>query len=117
MFVNVNLFEEVTEDEKEKMLSLIRENSVVYAIPNNTNQNQTLGFIGSKNPEALKGLSRKLFHYGSYGYLGFEGEAPDNVLKGVFPVLNSQLNHVIPYPDQPAIPQKLKPGKSLADRE
>ena len=107
----------LSEDERAKMESLITENSLVYTIPNRLNQEQTLGFLGSKNAAAISGLSRKLFHYGSYGYLGFEGDAPDNVLKGTFPALNSRLDYVIPYPDQPAIPQQLNPGKSLADKD
>lgn len=107
----------LSEDERAKMKSLITENSLVYAIPNAVKQEQTLGFLGSKNAAALTGLSRKLFHYGSYGYLGFEGDAPDNVLKGIFPVLNSRLDYVIPYPDQPAISQHLIPAKSLADMD
>jgi len=107
----------LSKTEKDQMHSLIKDNSLVYAIPNSSKQEQTLGFITSKNPKALKGLSRKLFHYGSYGYLGFEGDAPDNVLKGIFPVLHSKLNHVVAHPDKPDITQKLNPGKSLADKD
>ncbi|MCP4310486.1 MAG: M1 family metallopeptidase [Bacteroidetes bacterium] len=113
--INDQYREMLTEDERVKMKSLIEENSLVYAIPNSNKQEQTLGFIGSKNPTAITGLSRKLFHYGSYGYLGFEGDAPDNVLKGIFPALNSRLDHVIAYPDQPAITQQLTSARSLAD--
>ena len=57
-----------------------------------SNSEQTYGFIGTSNEKAISGLTRKLTHYGKYSYLGFEGDAPDNVLKGVFPALNSPLN-------------------------
>ena len=106
----------LTADVKEKIALLAKENSLVYAIPNSHDPGQTIGFIGTIHPVALKGLSRKLFHYGSYGYLGFEGDAPDNVLKGVFPVLNSRLDHVVDYPDQPLINQKLPNRKALVSQ-
>jgi hypothetical protein len=40
----------------------------------------------------MPGLARKLPHYGKYGYLGFEGEEPTNVLKGEWPVVSSPLS-------------------------
>ncbi len=97
----------------EKIQALTGENSLVYAVPNSRNPDQTLGFLATGSPAALRGLSRKLFHYGSYGYLGFEGDAPDNVLKGVFPVLNSRMEYVIPYSDNPEITQQLPERKAL----
>ncbi len=104
----------LTGEEKEQISLLTNENSLVYAIPNLGKPDFTIGFIGAHQPEAIQGLTRKLVHYGSYGYLGFEGEAPDNVLKGVFPVLNSRLDHVIPYPDQPEVTQTLPIRKALS---
>ncbi len=104
----------LTGEEKEQIATLTKENTLVYALPNRNNPEQSVGFIGTRRPVALHGLSRKLFHYGGYGYLGFEGDAPDNVLKGVFPVLNSHLDHVISYPDHPEINQKLPVRKALA---
>jgi len=41
-----------------------------------------LGWIGSRIPEALAGLARKLPHYGKYSYLAFTGTEPTNVAKG-----------------------------------
>ncbi|MEN8157302.1 MAG: M1 family aminopeptidase [Bacteroidota bacterium] len=104
----------LTVEEREQIAALTEENTLVYALPNLNNPEQSVGFIGTHNPVALQGLSRKLFHYGGYGYLGFEGDAPDNVLKGVFPVLNSHLDHVISYPDQPEIDQTLPPREALS---
>ena len=37
------------------------------------------------NKESIPGLMRKLPHYGKYGYLVFEGDAPDNRNKGTWP--------------------------------
>lgn len=104
----------LTGEEKEQITALTKENTLVYALPNRNNPEQSVGFIGTRRPGALGGLSRKLTHYGGYGYLGFEGDEPSNVLKGVFPVLNSHLDHVISYPDQPEIHQKLSAREALA---
>jgi len=51
-----------------------------------------LGWIAADAAVALPGLTRKLPHYGKYGYLGFEGPAPDNVLKGQWEVRRSPLS-------------------------
>ena len=104
----------LTGEEKEQITALTKENTLVYALPNRNNPEQSVGFIGTRRPGALGGLSRKLTHYGGYSYLGFEGDEPSNVLKGVFPVLNSHLDHVISYPDQPEIHQKLSAREALA---
>lgn len=77
--------------------SLRHDGAVVFSLQNPLNKEQTLGFVGSSDPEAVGGLTRKLPHYGKYSYLGFEGKAPDNVLKGVFPALGSPLNRSIAY--------------------
>jgi aminopeptidase N len=102
------------EEERGKIDSLTREgNSLVLALPGNSKSGQTTGFIGTGNRKAVGGLATKLLHYGSYGYLGFEGDAPDNVLKGNFPVLKSILDYVVAYPDHPVINQKLKSRQAL----
>lgn len=56
------------------------------------NPDQALGWLAAENPAAVPGLGRKLPHYGKYSYLAFTGEAPDNVLKGQWPVLHSPLS-------------------------
>jgi aminopeptidase N len=101
----------LTEADREMIDSLAVDQSLVYALP--SAGGQTLGFVGSRHREALEALGRKLFHYGSYGYLGFEGPEATNVLKGTLPVLDSSLDHVIPWPDRPAITQKLPERKAL----
>jgi hypothetical protein len=104
----------LSEKELDQIGELSEENTLVYALPGQSYPGQNVGFVGTRHQEALTGLARKLFHYGSYGYLGFEGTAPDNVLKGVFPVLDSSLDHVMPYGDTPAISQKLPVREPLA---
>ncbi|MFC2080108.1 M1 family metallopeptidase [Bacteroidota bacterium] len=112
--INEEYSDFLSSDAMNKMNSLVNENTLVYAIPGGSISKHTIGFVGTGNSVALTGLARKLFHYGSYGYLGFEGDAPDNVLKGVFPVLGSQLEYVIPYSDSPAIEQRLEGRKALS---
>ncbi len=50
-----------------------------------------LGWAAADQAEALPGLARKLPHYGKYGYLGFEGREPTNVVKGEWPVIDSPM--------------------------
>ena len=72
------------------------------------------GFIGCDNPNAMAGLARKLPHYGKYSYLGFKGDAPSNVLKGQWPVLNSPMTIVFDAP-LTISPPPLAPRTSLAE--
>jgi len=74
------------------MMSMLRQKgSLVFAVPNENHQEQTIGFIGTNEEKAIPGLARLLPHYGKYSYLGFEGSRPNNVLKGTFPPLHSPL--------------------------
>lgn len=50
-----------------------------------------LAFVAADRVAAIAGLARKLPHYGKYGYLGFEGEEPTNVLKGTWEAQDSPL--------------------------
>ena len=52
---------------------------------------QPLGWAASLTLQALPGLARKLPHYGKYSYLVFQGEAPDNRVKGQWPIQDSSL--------------------------
>jgi len=79
----------------EQINILKKEGALIYAVPNPNNVYQTVGFIGANNDDAIKALSRKLLHYGKYGYLGFEGEKANNVLKGSLPALDSPMNFII----------------------
>jgi aminopeptidase N len=52
---------------------------------------RVIGWVAVDNPAALPGLARKLPHYGKYSYLVFTGLAPENQLKGQWPVSGSNL--------------------------
>jgi len=89
---------------------LSQRGSLVYAIPNPNNLAQSIGFVGANSDLAIKALSSKLLHYGKYGYLGFEGDAAKNVLKGSLPALDSPLNVRI---NEGEIVAKIIPRKAL----
>lgn len=64
---------------------------------------QTLGWLATHDPAAIPGLGRKLPHYGKYSYLGFSGDAPTNIAKGQWPVLQSPMTrHLSASGKQPA---------------
>ncbi len=63
------------------------------------NPGHALGWLAAGEPAALPGLGRKLPHYGKYSYLAFTGEAPDNVLKGQWPVVHSPLSVTVVQDD------------------
>ena len=77
---------------------------------------QALGWLAADSAAALPGLGRKLPHYGRYSYLGFSGTAPDNVLKGQWPVVNSPLTVPVLQGDGAAVsfsPASLAPRQAL----
>jgi hypothetical protein len=64
--------------------------------------------VASDNPAAMPGLARKLPHYGKYSYLGFEGDEPQNILKGQWPVGASPLSAALA---QGPLPPLRLPGR------
>lgn len=66
--------------------------SVVVMARQPGNPEQALGWLAVDQAAALPGLGRKLPHYGRYSYLAFTGAAPENVLKGQWPVVESPLS-------------------------
>ena len=73
-----------------------------------------LAWLGCENPRAFPGLTRKLPHYGKYGYLSFAGSEPENVLKGQWLVSESPLNVSLgPASDVHAL--RLEPRRPLTD--
>jgi len=69
-----------------------KDKSVVVAARNPENSSSAVVFLAIDNEKAVSGLSRKLLHYGKYGYLVFEGSEPSNILKGMFNPINSPLS-------------------------
>ena len=75
-----------------------------------------VAWLGSDNPAAVKGLARKLPHYGKYSYLVFTGDAPRNVLKGQWPVIHSPLSAVLTDGSARPAPLRLAPRPALGSR-
>jgi aminopeptidase N len=59
--------------------------SFVFTLNRTDHKKGTMTWLIAGNKESIPGLIRKLPHYGKYGYLVFEGNAPDNRNKGVWP--------------------------------
>jgi len=79
------------------------EHAVVVLGRHHRNPAHALGWLAAEQPAALPGLGRKLPHYGRYSYLAFSGEAPDNVLKGQWPVTGSPMSVRIAKDDGTAV--------------
>lgn len=76
-----------------------RSRSVVLVGRQPENPDAAFVWLAADRPAALPGLARKLPHYGRYGYLGFEGDEPSNVMKGAWPLVHSPLTRWIPGAD------------------
>ena len=91
--------------------------SVVLTARQPNNANASLTWVASSVPDALVGLGRKLPHYHKYSYLGFQGDEPENMAKGRWPVVDSPMTVFVSQPDGlvSSIERgKLAPRKSLA---
>jgi len=91
--------------------------AVVVMARQPANPDQALGWLAADQPAALPGLGRKLPHYGRYSYLAFSGDAPDNLLKGQWPVVGSPLSVRLEQggaAEHPT-PARLAPRKPLAE--
>ena len=73
-----------------------QDHSFVFTTRLPENKDLAALFIASDQPRALAGLAQKLPHYHKYSYLAFEGQGPENVAKGRWPVLDSPLTQFIP---------------------
>ena len=93
-------------------------NAVVLTVRNPKNRDLSLSWLAAENVDAVPGLERKLPHYGRYGYLGFEGAEPSNILKGEWPVLDSPMSAAVAQEDGTPLsgtPGTLAPRRALAD--
>ncbi|UCF30337.1 MAG: M20/M25/M40 family metallo-hydrolase [bacterium] len=88
--------------------------AVVLAGRHPGNPDLAVLWIAADNPAAHAGLARKLPHYHKYSYLGFQGDEPDNVVKGRWPVVGSPLTNVL---DGETDPGGSVPMADLAARE
>jgi hypothetical protein len=95
------------------------ENSVILAGRHPKNPDLAVLWIAADNAAAHEGLARKLPHYHKYSYLGFTGDAPDNMAKGRWPVVGSPLSAVVDAnrADHSSVPMgELPAGVPLIDR-
>jgi len=65
--------------------------SIVAVRRHPDNVEKAVGWLVIDPPGAFPGMGRKLPHYGKYSYLAFEGEGPDNVIKGQWATTDSPL--------------------------
>jgi aminopeptidase N len=61
------------------------DHSFVFTLARADQSKGTMTWVVAGNAESIPGLMRKLPHYGKYGYLVFEGSAPVNRDKGIWP--------------------------------
>ncbi|MDH3321955.1 MAG: M1 family aminopeptidase [Flavobacteriaceae bacterium] len=88
--------------------------ALVYAMPNAANASKSVGFVGANSDASISALTRKLLHYGKYGYLGFEGDDAKNILKGSLPALDSPLSVAV---NTGEVSAKIMPRKALYESE
>ena len=74
----------------------------VTRIDGEDNKSYPRALITADLPAALPGLGRKIPHYHKYSYLGFEGDEPQNRLKGRWPVTDSPMSVVFSKNAEPA---------------
>ncbi len=80
------------------------EQAVVLTARHDGASGSVLMWLGCDNPAAFPGLARKLPHYGSYSYLAFSGDAPTNILKGQWRVVDSPLYRQVVQSDHAVAP-------------
>jgi aminopeptidase N len=93
-----------------------KRNAVVLTARNPRRRSLSLSWLAADNPAAFPGLERKLPHYGRFGYLAFEGDEPENILKGDWPVTDSPMSAAVKMGGKKtaaAKPGALKPRRAL----
>ncbi|WP_455374887.1 M20/M25/M40 family metallo-hydrolase [Kaarinaea lacus] len=90
------------------------EHAILLTARNSANINKTVLWLSSGNSKAIAGLANKLPHYRKYSYLVFSGDAPDNIAKGQWNVLNSPMNRVLEKAGA-SVKATLSPRRALAD--
>ncbi len=88
------------------------EHSIVLTVPAASPKAPAIAWLGAHGPQAVPGLARKLPHYGKYGWLVFNGQAPDNLRKEQWPVHSSPLS--VALAEKTAV-TPLAPATALTD--
>jgi hypothetical protein len=68
-----------------------------------------LGLVTADPVDAIPGLARKLPHYNRYSFLGFKGDEPTNVAKGMWQPLSSPLVRNLTDDEMPALVLPARP--------
>ncbi len=97
---------------QEKSIDL-SENIVVLTAAHPKDEDLALGWIVGGPQEALTHLARKLPHYGKYSYLAFTGTKADNIEKGQWPIVHSQMTHF--FTNTLVAPKPFPPRHALAE--
>ena len=63
----------------------LKNHSFVFTLSRRQNEKTSITWLIASSEDSIHGLMRKLPHYGKYGYLVFKGDAPENVVKGIWP--------------------------------
>jgi aminopeptidase N len=77
------------------------------------NPKTAIGWVTAAPIDAIPGLARKLPHYTRYSYLGFRGDGPENVAKGMWQPLSSPMVRNLSDGEMPAL--RLPERAPLAD--
>jgi len=80
-----------------------RDHSFVLATRNPEVPDNAIIFVAGSSAGALPGLGRKLPHYHKYSYLVFRGNAPENVAKGRWPVVDSPMTVFLSGEGKPGV--------------
>ena len=82
------------------------DHSFVFTLHRPGQKKGTMTWVIAGNKGSVPGLMRKLPHYGKYGYLVFEGSAPDNRGKGIWSSTPAGLQKIFKEGSPRLLPQQ-----------
>ena len=82
------------------------DHSFVFTLPRTDQEKGTMTWVVAGNAKSIPGLMRKLPHYGKYGYLVFEGSAPENRDKGIWPSNPVAMQKIFKDESQRSLPKQ-----------
>jgi len=89
--------------------------SFALTAPHPTDKESAVGLFHVGSIPAIEGFARKLPHYGKYSYTVFQGDKPDNVLKGQWQTSTSALSIALTRLE-PLPPARIPDHAPLADQ-
>jgi aminopeptidase N len=82
------------------------DHSFVFTLARTDQEKGTMTWIVASSAQSIPGLMRKLPHYGKYGYLVFEGSAPESRDKGIWPSNPVAMQKVFKDESQRSLPKQ-----------